>query len=155
MFNTSGPDRPSIDDTLLLFADGRAHDQKVMFEEAEKLKANGVKILSVGYGTNITLTNFKTNLIKMATNKKDTFIVDFKNNDLKLEEQIEVIAKHLVEVDCPRGYSGMLHVFIPLAAWTIRFKLSLISMIRKQLSYFNAVQSFEVGTTWCVSCGVV
>lgn len=76
-----------------------------MLEEAEKLKKNGVKMLSIGFGTNATLSA-RGNLLRMATNEKDTFSINFKDNDLKLEGQIDVIAKQLLQVDCPRGYTG-------------------------------------------------
>jgi hypothetical protein len=77
-----------------------------MLEEAQLLKTLGVKILSVGYGQNVTMRSYgMKNLMKMATNNKDVFSIDFKNNDLVLEEKIEVIAKQLVEVDCPRAFA--------------------------------------------------
>ena len=77
-----------------------------MLKEAELLKKTGVNILSVGYGQNVTMkTTGMKNLMKMATNHKDVFSIDFKNNDLVLEEKIEVIAKHLVQVDCPRAFA--------------------------------------------------
>ena len=77
-----------------------------MLEEAELLKLMGVKILSVVYGQNVTSRSFgMKNLMKMATSHKDMFSIDFQNNDLVLEEKIEVIAKHLVEVDCPRAFA--------------------------------------------------
>ena len=79
-----------------------------MLKEAELLKKMGVNILSVGYGVNVTkkIEGMK-NLRTMATNHKDVFSIDFKNNDLVLEEKIEVIAKHLVQVDCPRAFARM------------------------------------------------
>lgn len=77
-----------------------------MLKEAELLKAMGVKILGVGYGQNASLARWgRKNLMTMATNHRDVFSIDFQNNDLKLEEKIEVIAKHLVEVDCPRAFA--------------------------------------------------
>jgi hypothetical protein len=83
-----------------------------MLKEAQSLKTMGVKILSIGYGQNVTMkTRGMKNLMKMATNHKDVFSIDFKNNDLVLEEKIEVIANHLVEVDCPRAFARKLVLF--------------------------------------------
>ena len=92
----------------MIFADGQSHDPGEMLKEAELLKKMGVNILSVGYGVNVTkkIEGMK-NLRTMATNHKDVFSIDFKNNDLVLEEKIEVIAKHLVQVDCPRAFARM------------------------------------------------
>lgn len=77
-----------------------------MLEEAESLKSMGVKILAVMYGNNITGNKYgMKNLMKMATRSKDVFAIDFQNNDLLLQEKIESIATHLIQVDCPRQYS--------------------------------------------------
>ncbi|XP_028415528.1 collagen alpha-6(VI) chain-like isoform X2 [Dendronephthya gigantea] len=110
VFNNRGRDRPEIPNTLVIFADGHSHDADDMLRESELLKANGVTILAVGYGQNASLERYgKKNLIRMATNHRDVFSIDFQNNDLKLEEKIEVIAKHLVKVDCPRGAHPPVH----------------------------------------------
>ena len=92
-------------------------------EEAESLKAMGVTILSVGYGKNVSRSTWgMKNLEKMATNHKDMFTIDFDNNDLVLEEKIEVIAKHLVQVDCPRAFARkcVLSSVIHIASWPIK-----------------------------------
>ena len=131
---------------MVIFADGQAHDAAVMFEEAKLLKSMGVKILSVGYGHNLTKNSFgMKNLMKMATNHKDMFSIDFKNNDLVLEEKIEVITKHLVEVDCPRAFARKCVVFLRMGLCVIHvnFLFRVVNTRIPLLYMLDLVETFD------------
>ena len=105
VFNKEGIDRSDAPNTLIIFSDGASHDSSLMFKEAERLKENGIRILAVGYGSESSRnkTTFTANLLRLASAEKDVFVINFRKNDLILEEKIEALRNELVQVDCPKA----------------------------------------------------
>ena len=66
-----------VDDILILFTDGTAHDLPLAHEMASALKSRGIKILGIAAGKKEQVRNVKGELEEMVTNKKDIITVDF------------------------------------------------------------------------------
>jgi hypothetical protein len=77
VFNKFGGDRPLVDDILILFTDGTAHDLPLAHEMASALKSRGIKILGIAAGKKEQVRNVRGELEEMVTDKKDIITVDF------------------------------------------------------------------------------
>ena len=83
MLTDAEGDRADVTDILILFTDGEASDPQKQLEEANLLKQNGVKIISVGFGSFIDLDSLNKTASPSCkgTGKKLLFQADFKELD--------------------------------------------------------------------------
>ena len=92
--NHEGGDRPGVDDVLILFTDGYAHDLRLALTEAELLKKNGVRIITIAAGEKDNIDHFRKELQIMASDPvTDALTVDFKD--------ISNFANEVIPVICP------------------------------------------------------
>ena len=77
VFNKYRGDRPLVNDTLILFTDGNAHDLRLAHEMADAMKSRNIKIVGVAAGSEEEVERFKPELEEMVTNKNDIISVDF------------------------------------------------------------------------------
>ena len=71
-------DRPGVQNVLIIFSDGNAHDLSVALEQAEILKARGVRVITIGAGVKADVREFEDELKQMSSNPETDFLtVDF------------------------------------------------------------------------------
>ena len=82
VFTGTNGDRPDVNDTLILFTDGDAHDLSTTREQAEILKKKGVRIITIAAGKEESVRLFQPILIKMASSPHEYAItVNFEKLD--------------------------------------------------------------------------
>ena len=77
VFNKYGGDRPLVDDILVLFTDGNAHDLPLARDMATAMKNRKIKIVGIAAGTKDRVRQFKGELENLVTNREDIISVDF------------------------------------------------------------------------------
>ena len=94
IFTGQHGDRVQASDTVILVADGGAHDRTQALENAEKLKKRGVHVVTVYIPDSTHQEEFKDDLRSMASSPEDFYMSNF--NELKY------IAAKLVTVVCSK-----------------------------------------------------
>jgi hypothetical protein len=99
VFTGTNGDRPDVNDTLILFTDGDAHDLNTALEQAEILKNKGVRIITIGAGKEESVRSFKPILIKMASSPGYAMTVNFEKLDFSdfVEKVTKIVCQELPE----------------------------------------------------------
>ena len=69
-----------MENILLIFTDGNAHDLRVALRQSEVLKSRGVRVITIGAGVKRDIRLFEDELKQMCTDPgRDFLMVDFKD----------------------------------------------------------------------------
>ena len=95
VFSGGRGDRPGVDDIVVVFTDGNAHDIKVAREQADILKSKGVLVMTIGAGKKSEVKLFEKELSDMASSPEYAMTVDFDQLEYFAEKAFPLVCKYM------------------------------------------------------------
>ena len=95
VFSGGAGDRPGIDDIVIVFTDGNAHDITVAREQANILKSKGVLVITIGAGKKSEVKLFQKELTDMASAPEYAMTVDFDQLEFFAEKAFPLVCKYM------------------------------------------------------------
>ena len=90
VFNGNNGDRSAIENVLVIFSDGRAHDITTAFREANIMKERNVRIIAMTVSEYGDVPN---NLRKLATRPEYAISIKFSNTAQSAKKLVSMICK--------------------------------------------------------------